>query len=95
MRGKKPLKAAWVQAQIAADRNAHKPGWRQEPLRNLFEKLDEEVDEYHEAVMSGDLQRVREELGDLIWTATMIADHDAALGDWEPEDEPQLQKGVS
>jgi len=85
VRGAHAIRAAAVEAQKAAVRNTGKPDWRREPLRKLFDKLDEEAQEFHEAVLSGDLERVCEELGDLVWVAVMIADHDQALGEWTEE----------
>lgn len=87
MRGEHAIKAAALEAQKAATRNKDKPDWRREPLRKLFDKLDEEVEEFHTAVLSGDLQRICEELGDLVWVAVMIADHDQALGEWVADGE--------
>lgn len=83
MRGRAQIQVAMPEAQKAAIRNGHKGDWRRAPLKALFDKLYEEFDEYYEAVLSGNTERVREEMGDVIWTAIMIADHDLMLGDLE------------
>jgi NTP pyrophosphatase (non-canonical NTP hydrolase) len=83
VRGQAQIQQAMSEAQKAATRNGHKGDWRRLPLKALFDKLYEELDEYYEAVLSGDPQRILEELGDVIWTAIMIADHDLMLGDLE------------
>lgn len=79
MRGEHQIRAAAAEAQKAANRNDSKGDWRRVPLCNLFQKLYEEEDEFYEAVLSGDPEQVRAELGDVIWTATMIADHGLML----------------
>jgi NTP pyrophosphatase (non-canonical NTP hydrolase) len=79
MRGEVQIEAAALEAKKAAERNAHKGDWRRSPLKNLVIKLEEEVDEYYNALVSGDVRQIREELGDVIWTATMIADHGLML----------------
>lgn len=78
-RGERQIEAAMREAQKAATRNADKGCWRRWSIKRLFEKLDEEVLEYEFAVLDGNPERIREELGDCIWTLTMIADHDMAL----------------
>lgn len=88
MRGQAQIEVATLEAQKAAARNGHKGDWRRVPLKVLFDKLYEELDEYYTAVLLGDPQRIREELGDVIWTAAMIADHDLMLGDLEVVNEP-------
>ena len=72
-----------VHEQRAAERNGHKPHWRDESLANLFKKLREEVDEMEAAFLNESNDRKLEEYGDVKWTATMIADHDHLLGEWE------------
>jgi len=89
VRGQQAIGAAAVEAQKAALRNAHKPDYRREPLRKLFDKLDEKAREFEQAVLSGDLEAVKSELGDLVWVAVMIADHDCALGEWTTAREEQ------
>lgn len=91
MRGRAQIQAAMPEAQKAATRNGYKGDWRRTPLKTLFDKLYEELDEYYEAVLSGDPQRIREELGDVLWVAIMIADHDLMLVDLEVVNE-SLQK---
>lgn len=61
-------------AQEAAIRNEHKGDWRKCLVATLIEKLYEEVDELYMAVKSGDRDHIRYELGDVIWTATMVVD---------------------
>jgi len=78
-------------AEAAADRNSHKPGWRQCPLRVLFDKLEEETREFLEALANGPRWEVFLELGDLVWVAVMIADHDCTLGEWTREAEGEEQ----
>lgn len=77
MRGKKPIEHGFVEALKAAQRNSHKRHWRTLTLKFLFEKLEEEVDELNQAVLDCNPQRILEELGDVLWTAIMIVDHDA------------------
>ena len=79
LRGAAEIEAASSEARRAATRNAHKGDYHREPLCKLFDKLDEERDEFYEALLSGTRARIREELGDLVWTATMIADHGGQL----------------
>lgn len=79
MRGERLIEAAMREAQKAATRNAGKGDWRRWPLKRLFEKLEEEALEFEEAVLGGDPERIREELGDALWCAVMIADHDMML----------------
>ena len=67
-------------AQDAATRNAHKGDWHQYPLRNLIDKLYEEIEELYKGLQSKDRDNIRMELGDVIWTATMVADHILKLG---------------
>lgn len=86
-RGEAEIKAAMVQAQIAADRNAHKPDFRGVPLKVLFDKLHEEIDELYIAILSGNPQRILEEGGDVLWVVVMIMAHDAFLVWGEGQDE--------
>lgn len=79
MRGEAAIQVAMREAQKAAIRNADKGDWRRWSIKRLFEKADEESLEFEQAVLSGDMERIREELGDLLWSYTMIADHDLAL----------------
>lgn len=71
------------EAQKAANRNGHKRHWRNSSLPYLFAKLVEEGLEFIWAVVSRDPERVRAELGDFVWCATMIADRNGYLT--EPE----------
>jgi NTP pyrophosphatase (non-canonical NTP hydrolase) len=86
VRGEQAIRAAADEAQKAALRNAHKPDYRRARIGDLFDLLKGEFVEFEEAVLSGDLQWIREELGDVIWCAVMIADHDCALGGWATEE---------
>lgn len=86
MRGEVQIKAAAVEAQKAATRNADKGDWHREPLCKLFDKLDEECLEFRKAVVAGDAERICEELGDVLWSAAMIADHGGQLCGF-PEEE--------
>jgi MazG family protein len=45
--------------------------WRR--TQDVFDKLDEEIGELHEAIESGDKSKVHEELGDLLFTIANIA----------------------
>jgi tetrapyrrole methylase family protein/MazG family protein len=45
--------------------------WRR--TEDVFEKLDEEIAEVHEAIASGDATKVHDELGDLLFTIANIA----------------------
>lgn len=82
-RGAVPILRGAAHEQRAAERNGHKPHWRDESLANLFKKLREEVDEMEAAFLNEPNERKLEEYGDVKWTATMIADHDYLLGEWE------------
>jgi NTP pyrophosphatase (non-canonical NTP hydrolase) len=86
MRGKRQIDAAIRHAYTAAQRNGHKQHWRMEQLRHLFEKLHAEADELERAIVDESEERVLEEMGDVIWTAVMIVDHDRCLGPWEGEE---------
>lgn len=79
LRGERQLQAAFYQALKAAARNSDKGDWRRWSRWRLLIKLFEEVIEFCFAVLWGDPQRKREELGDVVWSAVMIADHDMAL----------------
>lgn len=77
------IDTAMLAASEAASRNGHKGTWRRMPLGHLFAKLEEEAHEYALEAVSGDSERSRSELGDLVWVAIMIADHGLML---EPEE---------
>lgn len=69
----------------ASDRNWRKGGprsWRGATIGELNAKVIEEAYEFVEAVLSGDPERMREEYGDLVFSASMTLDHDELLGDW-------------
>lgn len=69
----------------AAERNAHKGGpdsWRRPPLGVLADKILEEAHELAEALLEGDPEGIREEYGDLVWSATQALDRDGLLGEW-------------
>jgi hypothetical protein len=70
---------ARYEAQRAANRNASKGGWHRTPVCQLCACLDREIDEYTRAIVYESRQRQREELGDVVWSATMIADHSLYL----------------
>lgn len=72
-----------VHEQRAAERNGHKPHWRRETFARLFAQLREEVAEMEYAFLMESDERKLEEYGDVKWTATMIADRDYLLGEWE------------
>lgn len=86
MRGEAQIKAAAAEAQKAATRNADKGDYHREPLCKLFDKLREEADELYAAILTGNAERIRAESGDVVWTATMIADHGGQLCGF-PEEE--------
>lgn len=73
MRGAEEIRLAMLEAQKAADRNNTKPHYSREGLKALLDKVDEERDELREAILSGDKQRILEELGDFLWTGIMAA----------------------
>ncbi len=85
MRGESAIKAAALEAQKAATRNAKKGDYHRIPLKVLFDLLEEETYEFYEAVLSGDKERICEELGDFLWTGTMIASHGGQLVGFEEE----------
>jgi NTP pyrophosphatase (non-canonical NTP hydrolase) len=86
-RGERQIDAAIPHAYAAALRNGHKKHWRMEQLRDLFENLHKECDELERAIVDENEERVLEEMGDVIWNAVMIVDHDRLLGPWEGEEQ--------
>ena len=59
--------------------------WEKGDLDPLYDKVDEEIEEIHRAVESGDREKIEEEVGDLLFAAVNLARHldvnpDSALG---------------
>lgn len=81
MRGEDPIVAAFFETQRAANRNGHKEHWRspEVPLYRLVLKLGEEVLELISALVRGDSEHVRAELGDVLWVLIMIVDRKGHL----------------
>lgn len=73
-RGELELAEVLSYAQAAAERNAHKPNPYLVPTQELWEKFEEEVEEFKNAWLNhpSDEEHIRSEAGDLLWTVTMI-----------------------
>lgn len=69
------VKDALQEALKAAMRNESKGPWRGGDRDPLYLKLEEELQEYRAEALEGHSWRSREELGDLLWTAIILADH--------------------
>lgn len=86
MRGEQQIQAGMVEALKAATRNGHKKDPRSETLGFWFDKMYEEIGEVERAIMEvsdsptpKELERVREEVGDAIYSIVCAADHGAML----------------
>ncbi len=54
-------------------RKAAKAGFEWDDIQGVWEKVHEELDEFKEAVSSGDKQHAQDELGDLLFTLVNVA----------------------
>jgi len=83
VRGERQIQAGMIEAQKAAERNKYKKDPRRETLRFWLEKMYEEVEEVEKAIMEAesprDFERVREEVGDALWSVINAAHHGAML----------------
>lgn len=82
MRSEEIVKAVAEEARAAAVRHASSADqgdWRRSSLKTLFEMLERRVGEYDQAVLRGDPELIKKRCGDVVWVATMIADHDGVL----------------
>lgn len=76
--------AELMEAQLKA--NDHKPGWKNDSFKQLFDRIHEELHELREAcVFGGSEEQIRKEASDVANFAMMIADVFGGL-EYEHED---------